>query len=166
MTQAEIEKLRAKLEAQLRADVEVLYEAHRVKLRAFETIWRAQADLGRDEVPAPSSRMEPRPVLTLPAGPPPPPPAEAPGKKRGQAWALLDAIEDAFADLPEEFDKNDLIRAIGYEPNRATLARALDTLRQEGWIAITERGAGKVPTRYRKAGGAPAAASGDTDTGS
>jgi len=143
MTQEEFEKLRTRLEEQLRADVEMLYEAHRVKLRAFETIRRAQAELEGEEVPAPMSEA-----------PAPAPPL----KTRGKAGEVLAAVEEALERIPDEFDKNDLHRALGFAPSRPTLFRALDTLRQEGIIAVAEPGSGRTPSRFRKrAAAAPGA---------
>jgi hypothetical protein len=164
MTQDEFEKLRARLEEQLRIDVEMLYEAHRVKLRAFETIRRAHAELRGEEmpeeVPVPGAGRR-RTVLTLP-------PAAAasvlpPEKTRSKAWSVILGIEEALDQLPEEFDKHDLVRALGYEPSRATLFRALETLRQEGFIALIEQGTGRTPSRFRKLPQAATAEPGDTN---
>jgi hypothetical protein len=151
MTQAEFEKLRARLEEQLRLDVEMLYEAHRVKLRAFETIRQARAELEGSERPSVStiSNLEPRPpVLAHPAARPAP---VAPAvKTRGEAWSVLDEIVDVLGKLPDEFDKYDVVRAIGQSPSKATLARALETLRKEDVLAISKEGFGRYPARYRK----------------
>lgn len=63
------EALRARLEEQLRADVELLHEAHRVKLRAFETVWRAQADVEQmAQMPAPPA-VDWLPAAKAPASP-------------------------------------------------------------------------------------------------
>jgi len=159
MTQDEFEKLRARLEEQLRLDVEMLYEAHRVKLRAFETIRRARAELEGSEMPPLSGAGRPA-VPTLQA--PPPPQAPAPAvRTRGEAWSVLSGIEGALDGLPDEFDKHDLLRALGGKPSKATLARALETLRKEKVIAITQPGTGRIPARYRKLQGADSAEAGD-----
>jgi len=146
MTQDEFEKMRERLEEQLRVDVEMLYEAHRVKLRAFETIARAHAELHGEEAPAPPARGRRRSVLTLPAAPAAP---EPPARTRGKAGAVFDAVQAVFDQLPEEFDKNDLHRALGFVPNRPTLFRALELLQEEG-VAIAKPGLGRIPTRFRK----------------
>lgn len=149
MTQDEFEKLRARLEEQLRLDVEMLYEAHRVKLRAFETIRQARAELERSERPPVSTAfsIERRPVSALRAAPPAPAPPVA---TRSGSWSVLDRILEALGELPEEFDKYDLVRVLGQEPSKATLARALDGLCQEKVIAITQKGVGRFPARFRK----------------
>jgi hypothetical protein len=155
MTQDEFEKLRARLEEQLRLDVEMLYEAHRVKLRAFETIRRARAELEGSEMPPLSGAERPF-VRTLQA--PPPPQAPAPAvRTRGEAWSVLSGIAGALEALPEEFDKYDLVRALGEEPSKATLARALETLCKEKIIKLAKAGTGRTPARYRKLQGAAAA---------
>ena len=153
MTQDEFEKLRARLEEQLRLDVEMLYEAHRVKLRAFETIRQARAELeGSERPPVSSAERRAPPVLTLRAAPPVP--AAPPVRTRGEAWSVLNGVEEALAQLPEEFDKNDLVRALGYEPSRATLFRAFDTLRADGILQLVRQGSGRQPSRFRKLPGA------------
>ena len=52
--------------------------------------------------------------------------------------------------LPEIFEKRDLYQALGYVPPRATLYRAIRTLRQEKQIAIAQYSQGGVRTQYRK----------------
>src|SRR5262249_18510100 len=143
------EALRARLEEQLRADVELLYEAHRVKLRAVETVWRAQVDLA--QTPPSPGAVERLPVLTLPAGPAATAPADAPPTvRRTEGWSVLFAIQEKMAQIPEVFDKNDVIRALEFAPKRATLFRALDELRSDGWIADESPSEGRKPARYRK----------------
>lgn len=140
MTPTEFEALRQRLEEQLRADVELLYEAHRVKLRAFETVLRAQADVGYTV----EAEMT-RPPLALAAIAEPV--REPPRRK---AWSVLDAVEEALEQVPELFDKNDLHRAIGQAPSRATLSRALEMLIRDGRIKVEQDGVGRQPAIYRK----------------
>jgi hypothetical protein len=55
MTPDDYDRFRQQLEAQLRSDVELIYEAYRTKLRAYETVLRARGELeGRtfEAVPA------------------------------------------------------------------------------------------------------------------
>ena len=56
----------------------------------------------------------------------------------------------ALGKLPEEFDKHDLVRTLGWEPSKATLARSLDALCEEKKIAIVKPASGRTPARYRK----------------
>lgn len=143
MTPAEFEALRLRLEEQLRADIELLYEAHRVKLRAFETVLRAQADVscGGYTVAAEVTR----PSLALAASPEPP---REPSRRK--AWSVFDAVEEALEQVPELFDKTDLHRAIGQTPSRATLARTLEMLVRDGRIKVEQVGVGRQPTLFRK----------------
>jgi hypothetical protein len=63
---------------------------------------------------------------------------------------VLHDILDALPQLPEVFDKADVVRILGYVPHRATLNRAWIRLRTEGKIAIDHPHDGRRPTRYRK----------------
>ena len=76
----------------------------------------------------------------------PPPPS-----RRG-AWELLDDVETALTKVSGVFDRNDICRAIGYEPDRGSLYRTFQGLIEEGVIAIEQRGAGRHPARYKKTG--------------
>jgi hypothetical protein len=154
MTQDEFEKLRARLEEQLRLDVEMLYEAHRVKLRAFETIRQARAELEGSERPPVAtvstvSNLEPRPPELADEEAQPAPVAPA-VKTRGEAWSVFDEIVYVLGKLPDEFDKYDVVRAIGQTPSKATLARALEALCKENILAISTPGFGRYPARFRK----------------
>lgn len=53
-------------------------------------------------------------------------------------------------DLPEIFDRYDIIRVLGYVPARATLARALESLKDEGMIALETQSLGGSVNRFRK----------------
>jgi hypothetical protein len=143
------EALKARLEDQLRADIELLYEAHRAKLRAFETVWRTQAELDPSlEPPLPGTPAPPRRVLTLPAAPTAPGPSGT--ADTGEAWAVHNAVVELLPRLPELFDKNDVERALGFTPSRSTLFRALDDLQREGVITVEAAGRGRTPSKFRK----------------
>lgn len=140
MTREEYERRRHALEERHRADVALMSEAHEARLRSLEELW--QAGGGGDRAPAGPDPSPPQ------AETPEPAPARPPG-------TVLEDLYEALADLPEVFDKRDVTRALGYEPARATLYRALGTLRQEGLIANASYSAGGVTTRYRKLGSTP-----------
>jgi len=138
------EVLRARLEEQLRADVELLHEAHRVKLRAFETVWRAQADVAQiAQIPAPPADWLPAAKAPVSAGG---------TKNRTAGWSVFNAIQEKWDQIPEVFDKNDIAVALGSTPKRATLFRALDALRADGLLVEESRSEGRHPARYRKVG--------------
>ena len=63
---------------------------------------------------------------------------------------VLGDVEAVLPDLPELFEKRDLVQALGYEPSRSTLFRALDTLREQGKIEIALYSDGGTRTQYKK----------------
>jgi hypothetical protein len=152
---SDYEIYRQRLEDQLRADVELLYEAYRAKLRAYETVLRTRAEIGAGPWPPPDLTLSLPPAPGLPETSPPPPvpaaaPARAPKRPRSRAFSVIVAVEDALDELEDVFDRNDLLRALGFKPHRATLYRVLEELTSNGVLAIEELGSGKQPTRYRK----------------
>jgi DNA-binding PadR family transcriptional regulator len=52
--------------------------------------------------------------------------------------------------LPERFAFSDVCQALGYTPDRGSLYRALQELKDLGYIAVHSSGAGTQPTRYRQ----------------
>jgi hypothetical protein len=158
MPTGEYERYRQQLDAQLRADVELVYEAYRAKLRAYETVARAR---GEDFTPLPEAELPPglRPAPT-PAPAPPVPmtaPALAPGSRspKSRDHQVEASVLAAIETLPARFDKFDLVKALGFEPRRSTLHRVLRLLVREGVLHVETEAAGRYPTVYRKAG-APA----------
>lgn len=157
MPTGDYERFRQRLEEQLRADMELLYEGYRAKLRAYETVARLNGELDVEPWPpielarslpaagpARLSSGSPQPTAPAPrAAPPPTPP-------RRKAYELFDAITGAFAALPEVFDKRDLGRVLGYMPRRSALHGSLQHFIDDGVIVIEEYGIGTQPTRYRK----------------
>ena len=151
MTHDEYEQRKRRLEEELRAGVALLETAFRHQIRALQLVWAAAG--GEDvEIPPPVVAL-PAARAPLPAAPalPAPPPAPPPPARR-RSWELLDDIMTALAGIPEVFDRNDICRAIGYEPDRGSLYRTFQELTQDGVIAIERRGTGKLPTRYKKTG--------------
>jgi hypothetical protein len=140
MTREEYEERRSALEERHRADLDLMNEAHEARMRSLDELWRAGGAADRN-----SAGPEPSPDRQAAAPEPAPKPARPPG-------TVLEDLYEAFADLPEIFDKRDIIRILGYEPARATLYRALTALRQEGLIANDTYSAGGTTTRYRKLG--------------
>ncbi len=59
--------------------------------------------------------------------------------------------------LPELFDRDDVCRALGYEPKRSVLFRVYERLVEQGVVQKVTRGGGRAPSQYRKveAGVAP-----------
>jgi hypothetical protein len=133
------ERLRRDLETQLAADLDLIRAAHEAKLRALEALRDASAN----EEPRPESPpnvTQTEPIET---------PSEAPRRRRGD---LLADILEVFPNLPETFDKTDIVRLLGYEPNRPSLHRVWDKLQADKRIAIERFSTGRRPTRFRKVG--------------
>ncbi|HEV2852211.1 MAG TPA: hypothetical protein VHC97_05345 [Thermoanaerobaculia bacterium] len=145
MTQNEYEHYRQKLDEQLQSGIELLKAAHAQQIRALELVWT----MGRNEEPVRTAALavpEP-PTPPAPAAPPP-----SPRRSRRGAWDLVNDIETALESVPEVFDRNDVLQALRYEPDRGSLYRALQELTQEGVLAVESPGGGRVTTKYRKTG--------------
>ena len=139
MTREEYEQRKLRLAEQLREGVALLEQGYQRQLRALELIWLA--DSNGDAVPPGQEPI----AAAAPAG--------LPVKRTRQRLApgrLLEDIQTALTQLPEVFDRNDLLRALGYEPERSSLHRALASLVKEGVLVINSYGAGKIPARYSK----------------
>lgn len=163
---------RQRLDDQLRADIEMVYNAYLAKVRAYETLATAQGAIEAGRTPLalgaalPASEL----TLTLPAAsramlaatgsavlePPAlpaalPQPAPRPKPPRVGDYEVYDAVLAALGQLGEVFDKNDLIRLLSCKPHRGTLYRVLeDLVYKEGRLILEERGSGTVPNRYRQ----------------
>jgi leucyl aminopeptidase (aminopeptidase T) len=150
MRDDEYRKLRRALEEQREADLELIRAGYRAKLHALDMLW--------ERPPVPDERA-------LPAAPETQPRAETrkPDETRGPAApesatrtivinSVQEEIEKILPRLPEIFDKRDIVRTLGWEPHRATLHRALETLQTEKKIAVQTRSRGRHPAQYRKLG--------------
>ncbi len=139
MNREEYEVRRQALEEQHRADAALLNAAHGLRLRSLERLWRGAVEGEQDAVAPDTAVREPIPVA--------PEPAPAPMRAR---YAVVNDLEAAFPNLPEEFDRKDIIRALGYAPPRTTLLRALNLFREQGLITIVAYSPGGMTTSYRK----------------
>ncbi len=141
MNQTEYQRLRRQLDEELRTGIELLQAGHRAKVEALDARW--------GEAPA----EEIRPSEPEPAAPPPPEPAAPaaePQRTRRRDGEVQADVEAALEGLGEEFQKSDLCRALGYEPRRTSLHRALRELQKAGVIEVQTYGRGRRATRYRK----------------
>jgi hypothetical protein len=155
MRHEEYERRRRAIEAQLREDLELLRAGYQAKLRALEMLWLAppgealppagamSETLRLSETPASSETL---PETTLPQSETVTP-SDPKETRRGQ---VREEIEAAFAELPEEFDRRDILRVLGYEPPRATLFRVLRQLVEDEWITVAWYSTGRSSTRYAK----------------
>ncbi len=131
MTREHYDQRRRQLDAELRAGIVLLESAHRLQVHALDLAW---------------SMLSQEPLA--PAASPAKPPEQAPAKRRPNN--LLEDLGAAVARLPEAFDRNDICRELGYQPERSMLYRALQDLVAQGSIAIFQGGEGRTPTRYRR----------------
>jgi hypothetical protein len=142
MRREEYEQRKRRLEEQFREGTALLEAAHRQQLRALELVWMTTAEedlaLGAGPVAEPAA---------VPSRPSPPAPSRSHRHKAGELEA---GVEAALASVPEVFDRNDVCRVLGYEPDRGSLYRTLQDLVNEGTLALQRRGSGKATTQYRK----------------
>ena len=136
MTRKEYEERRRAFEEQYRAETALLNAAHEVRMRSLERLWQEASD---------PERAAARPEAPGIAGQP----RRAPKPIRPR-YSVLNELEEALPRLPEIFDRKDIARALGYEPSRTTLVRALEELRKEGAIELETYSEGGAMTRYRK----------------
>lgn len=139
MTREEYEARKLRLAEQLREGVALLEQGYQRQLRALELIW--MADSNGDAVPPGQEPTAAAAHARFPVQSARP--RLAPGR-------LLEDIQTALTQLPEVFDRNDLLRTLGYEPERSSLHRALASLAREGALIINSHGAGKIPAKYSK----------------
>lgn len=141
MTQKEFEERLRALEAQHQADVALMNAGHEARVRALLSVWQTVAPAAADPKPT--------------AAPAPPAPAPAPvqepaPKRKRERHSVLNDLAEVFPGLPEIFDKHDIVRALGYEPSRATLFRALLAFNKDGLIETESLSSGGTTTRHRK----------------
>jgi hypothetical protein len=132
MTHNEFEQHKQALDDQLRAAMDLLKAGHGARMRELEARWQASGT----GAAAPEPTADPEP-----AAPPP---------VRQSAGTLYDEVLSVLGELPEEFDKNDVLRVLGYSPNRISLFRVLQTLVFEGRIEMKTHGAGRTTNVFRK----------------
>ena len=149
MPTGDYERYRRQLDAQLRADVELIYEAYRAKLRAYETVARAR---GEEFASLPAAEL-PFALPPAPAPEPLPPPAAMPlpaTAPRRRANEVEGAVLAVWDRLPAVFDRDDLVRLLGFEPRRSTLHRILLRFVREKALDVEEGPGGRYLKRYRK----------------
>ena len=155
MTREQYEQRKRRLEEQLRAGIQLLESAYLAQVRALDLVWMLQAEeSGAGAAMALSSL--PAPGTPAPASQERPPARSQPQPHGQRTYTARDEIYASLSRLPETFTRNDVCKAIGYEPERGILFRILEELVRQGYIRIAERGAGQRATIYEKtATGAP-----------
>ncbi|HET9209725.1 MAG TPA: hypothetical protein VFR03_04970 [Thermoanaerobaculia bacterium] len=140
MTREQYEEQKRRLAEQHRSLVEMVDSAYQTQLRALDMVWRMMSGEGS---------MEPRPAPPPPAAPPQASAPAPPARRRRRAGELYEEVLAALPRLPETFAFSDVCRALGYNPDRGSLYRTLQELKDLGHIALHSSGTGTRPTRYR-----------------
>ncbi|HEX3532029.1 MAG TPA: hypothetical protein VH988_33640 [Thermoanaerobaculia bacterium] len=133
MTESDYEQRKLELDTQLRLSIRFLQQGYEAQLSALELEWA-----GAKRTAAPVAAPEAAPVRQRAPQPP---------------GGLLEQVRQAVAQLPVELTKADVIRVLGFTPERSSLHRALDDLMAEREIRLHDRGSGRTPNVYRKLGG-------------
>jgi hypothetical protein len=141
MTREDYETQKRRLAEQHRSLTEMVDAAYQTQLRALDMVWRMMSGEG----PADSPPAPPPPAAPSATVEPAPPP-----RRRLRAGELRDDITDHWYMLPDVFIHSDVCQAIGYEPDRGSLHRALQKLNDVAYLAVHSQGTGTQPTRYRK----------------
>lgn len=157
---------RARVDEQLRADVELLIEAAQVKVRAYETVLRARGELDGRKPFAAELLLPAAASLRLQAGAPAadtaaaalgPEPARSPAPPTppGPDFDLYAEVIRALDGLDGTFGRADIARALPFEASRASLYRVLESLLFDVLLIEVESARGRRPARYRKAAPPP-----------
>ncbi|MFL6260876.1 MAG: hypothetical protein ACJ76Y_14295 [Thermoanaerobaculia bacterium] len=139
MTREQYEEQKRRLAEQHRSLVEMVDSAYQTQLRALDMVWRMMSGEG----PA-----DPRPAPTPPAPPQPAAPTP-PTRRRRRAGELYEEVLATLPRLPKPFVFSDVCQALGYKPDRGSLYRTLQELKELGYIAVHSDGTGTLPTQYR-----------------
>lgn len=153
MTREQYEQRKRRLEEQLRAGIQLLESAYQAQVRALDLVWMLQAEEGSAGLSGEEERTSPPPA-------PAPAPARQGRPRRRGPGELEDNLHEALPRLPETFTRADVCAALGYEPDRGSLYRALQELTQGGFARVESSGSGRLPTIYRKTGTNDASAEG------
>ena len=128
MTRDDYEERRKRMDEGLRAGIELLQAAHAAQVRALDLVWMSSGDQAPAMAPPPGEPM----VSSAP-----PAPAK---KKRQPIGQLYEDVCAAVERYPERFDRGDVCRLLGYEPNRGSLSRVLQELLAEKLFAVEAHG--------------------------
>jgi hypothetical protein len=143
VTQEQYDDQKRRLAEQHRSLMTLLESAHQTQLHALDMVWRMFSGQG---AAAPS-------VVAAPvAAPVEPAPAAPPVRQRRQAHELYGEVLTVLPRLPEVFTASDICGLLGYTPDRSSLYRALQDLKELGHVAVESKGSGTKPALYRRLG--------------
>jgi hypothetical protein len=153
MTEEEYEERRRGLEQELQSDLALIHAAHEARVRSLDRLRRlAMEEDGSAVVSGSDKEGHDRTRTTGETVPPAPAASRKPSSPPG---AFLNDLEAILSELPEVFDKKDIVRLVGYEPTHSTFFRALTRLQDEGAVAVEDYSDGGTHTTYRKLTGSP-----------
>ncbi len=143
MDRAEFERRKSHLESELESGIELLRAGFRAQMKALEQLWLldaagAPAAPAREEAPGASS-SSPRQAASPPLD-----------RKRRPANELHQLVVTLLPQLPEVFDRTDILPRLGFQPRRSTFHSVLENLERSGAITKVESGRGAAPSRYRR----------------
>jgi hypothetical protein len=144
MLREHYEQSKRRLEEQRRTGVELVEAAYQAQVRALDLVWMLQGEGADSGFPGSGS------LTTAPSQKEPV--ASVPPSPRRSAYEVEDGLRESLARLPETFNRNDVCRVLGYEPDRGVLYRALTKLVQEGVLRVESRGDGRRAAVYRQVG--------------
>jgi hypothetical protein len=121
MNRSELEQRKRVLEEQLQTAIALLQSGHAARLRELEDEWLASTEEDAPEGP----------------------------RRRASPGRLYQEVAAVLSTLPEVFDRRDVVRALGYKPDRVSLFRVLRSLEEEGDIALESSGRGRRGSTYR-----------------
>jgi len=132
MTDPEYEQLKKHLEEQRRIGAELVERAYEAQMRSLEMIRTLQGGAG-------------------PVAPPAQAPPAAPERSRRRTATEVTADVFRIIDsLPETFSRHEVCEALGYEPDRGALYKALQQIVNLHYATVETTGKGQTATVYRK----------------
>jgi hypothetical protein len=140
MTRDDYEEQKRRLAEQRRVLMELAESAYQQQVRALDMVWRMLSGEGAGDL-----LSAPLLVPSFPAAVA----AAAPAKRRLGPGELYSSVVQALAGLPDPFIYSDVFEAIGYAPDRGSLHRVLQELKDQGHLVIHRPGRGSAPMQFR-----------------
>lgn len=132
MTDPEYEQLKKHLEEQRRIGIDLVERAYEAQMRALEMIRTLQGGAGPVALPAQA------------------PPTAQERPRHRTATEVTSEIVKIYGSLPERFSRREICQALGYEPDRGVLYKALQELVELNYTVIETKGKGQTATVFRK----------------
>lgn len=154
MERKEYERRKRILEGQRSEALALIQAGFDAQLRALDMVWMASPGSG----PLVSLPVEvPQPLLLAGSLPAPAEPSQSPAPAK-RVWGpaeLYNLVFDLLPQLPDEFDRDDVMAALPERPKRSSLYKVLEELHYAGEIERVQSGRGQIPSTYRRKGAGP-----------